>query len=89
MKNYEEALKPLTNQEFIDLFEYKSKYWNVTKDGLEHKVNGYFIANDRLLEPIWIAQLSQKTWIDMNDFIRTYFEVLNNLGIHKLDIHIY
>lgn len=50
MKNYEEALKPLTNQEFIDLFEYKSKYWNVTKDGLEHKVNGYFIANGRVYE---------------------------------------
>lgn len=74
--------------DFTDM-KYKSKYWDVTEGGLEHKENGYFIATERLTEPNWIAHLTEKTWLDMNDFIPTYFQRLNELGIHKLDIHIY
>lgn len=65
---------------------WQGRQWAVTKDGLEARDGGYFIAADRLTEtfdsgePSWLMHMGEKTWLDHDDFATAFFVAL---GVHK------
>ncbi len=56
--------------------------WHVSKSGDMTYDNGrYSIYDYQLEEDNWIAHMSEKNWIDWNEFIPAYFQALKNAGI--------
>lgn len=52
--------------------------WVITEVGLEAAEYGnYFIARDRVDEKDWVAHLSEKDWIEMEDFCRALYHAQN------------
>ncbi|MGI3044371.1 hypothetical protein ACRTDM_21865 [Shewanella algae] len=47
--------------------------WAVTDFGIECLDQGYVISVDRLLENDWLDHMSQKTWVNINDFSNAYY----------------
>jgi len=59
---------------------WQGRQWAVTSHGIEARDGTYEIAKDRLREEharehpySWIAHLSGKSWIDLDDFATAYF----------------
>jgi hypothetical protein len=59
---------------------WQGRQWAVTSHGIEARDGTYTIAKDRLREEharehpySWIAHLSEKSWIDLDDFATAYF----------------
>jgi hypothetical protein len=59
---------------------WQGRQWAVTSHGIEARDGTYIIAKDRLREDhaheyphSWIAHLSEKPWIDLDDFATAYF----------------
>ena len=64
--------------------------WYVSIGGdLEHLQRGYFIGKDRLQEDNWLLHLSEKGWIDWNDFIPAYLQACKNAGLRKIKMITY
>lgn len=56
--------------------------WTVSKDGDMGHNSGYSIFAEQLTSNNrWIAHMSEKRWIDWNEFIPAYFQALKNAGI--------
>lgn len=61
--------------------------WKVDSDGdLVHPERGYDITSDRLDEKDWILHLSEKSWVNFNDFIPAYLYALSLAGISEVSI---
>ncbi len=65
---YEEALE----RHGIQTVLVQRGTWVVTEFGLESLGPRYPIAWSRINEIDWVRQLSEKTWVDMKDFIAAY-----------------
>ena len=69
---------------------YKEKYvfgkWVVSKNGDMCHDNKYDIISSRLTEENWIIHLSEKVWINWNEFIPAYLQALRNANIKKVTI---
>lgn len=62
--------------------------WKVNKRGDMLYDGFYDISHDQLKEEDWILHLSEKSWIDWNDFIPAYFQALTNADIKFITIQI-
>jgi hypothetical protein len=69
---------------------WQGRQWAVTSHGIECRDGTYVIAKARLREEhtnqhpySWIAHLSEKSWIDLDDFATAYFVACAMHG-HKL-----
>lgn len=62
--------------------------WVVCKNGDMDYNNRYFIDHARL-EENWIQHLSEKGWIDFNDFIPAYLQALQNANKKTITIKLY
>ena len=64
--------------------------WKVDRKGnLSYDNDRYFIANDRLNNDNWIIHLSEKGWINWNDFIPAYFQACKNAKIQKVGMKMF
>jgi hypothetical protein len=56
--------------------------WVVSKSGdMDYKSGTYIISEDTLYQSNWILHMSEKTWINMNDFIPAYLQAMKNAGL--------
>lgn len=58
---------------------WRGRQWAVTSDGVEALDGTYFIAKDRLTENMkhaWPAHVTQKTWVDREDFCTAWLVAL-------------
>lgn len=56
----------------VERAEAQASDWAVDKHGnMEHKKTGYYITADRLAEN-WLQHMSEKTWVNMDTFVRAY-----------------
>lgn len=64
--------------------------WTVEPDG-EMTFNGgeYWIEKERLSDNDWILHLSEKGWINWNDFVPAYLQALENAEIQKVTMLAY
>lgn len=63
--------------------------WYVSKAGDMTYKGHYHIMAYRLTEEDWIAHLSEKNWINWNDFIPAYMQALKNAGIQFVNIRVH
>ena len=61
--------------------------WKVSLKGdMTYDKGRYSIHHKRLKENNWIIHLSEKHWIDFNEFIPAYLQALKNANIQFLEI---
>ncbi len=60
--------------------------WTVYMDGISNNEREYWIDANRLAEDDWILHLSEKGWIDWNDFIPAYLYACKHFGIKKVEM---
>jgi hypothetical protein len=64
--------------------------WDVKKNGdMEYDGGRYHIDAERLTEDNWILHLSEKGWIDFNEFIPAYFQALKNIGKEFVNVRVF
>jgi hypothetical protein len=60
------------------------RQWAVTAYGIEKRDGTYVIKAGRLLEDLpdhsWIAHMTEKTWLDFDDFATAFFVALSYHG---------
>jgi len=68
---------------------WRGSQWAVTEDGIEALDGNYFIGRERLLEEAeewpWVRQLSEKTWVDSDEFATAYMVALVLHGYSQVD----
>ncbi|WP_407527218.1 hypothetical protein [Methylobacterium oryzisoli] len=78
---------PTTAQPSDDAVLFENRDWIVTREGLEHRATGYFIARETLpaRRPDgywdWPLQLSEKTWCGVRSFREAFLAALDAGGI--------
>jgi len=60
--------------------------WIVESDGNMCYDDFYWIMADMLKENNWMRHLSEKAWINWNEFIPAYFYALSIIGCKRLEI---
>ena len=63
----------------------KEPQWTVDKKGWITGKGYYHIDPDRLGEP-WLLMLSEKSWVDMNQFITAYIKACGIVGVKSVSI---
>jgi hypothetical protein len=62
---------------------YTGTQWIVTDDGVEQRDGNYFIRAEDLAQGMgkggWIGHMSQKDWVDIEDFKRAYATALRSI----------
>ena len=66
---------------------WRGKQWAVTEAGIEALDGTYYIGGERLLEEIdtwpWPRQMSEKNWVDSDEFATAYMVALVLHGYSK------
>jgi hypothetical protein len=83
-------ISPLNNLDEHKRKQTKFGKWEVGPDGeMTYDGDRYWIEKERLTEEDWILHLSEKAWIDWNEFIPAFLQALENAKIKKVTILAY
>lgn len=64
--------------------------WVVSESGdMDYKDGTYIISDDTLHMGNWILHMSEKSWVNMNDFIPAYLQAMKNAGLQHNVIQFY
>jgi hypothetical protein len=77
LTQYYAELREHANREYEDTkLEIVNQYgtWAVTKYGVEALQTAYSISKDRLRQNRWLLHMSEKTWVNMHDFLRAFYD---------------
>ena len=66
------TIEAATLRELPPIFK-KFGEWAITPKGLYYIPHDYNIIKDRISEPGWIEHMSEKDWVNMEDFKRALF----------------
>lgn len=70
----------------VERAEAQASDWAVDQYGnMEHKKTGYCITHERLDEN-WLEHMSEKTWVNMNTFVRAYIRACYLANVKKVSI---
>src|SRR4051812_31805792 len=48
--------------------------WAITKYGVEALQTPYSISKERFHQNMWLLQMSEKSWVNMHDFLRSFYD---------------